>query len=78
MSEHGRSTAPQIKSEVAQHIFETAHAFNVDDPMILCFETNRTKRKVLEALYIQEHQPSLNVQVQSYKLHLFEIPTGSW
>ena len=75
MAEHGMSSAPQINSEVARHTFETGHNFNLSDPKILCFETNIMKRKVLEALYIQEHSPSLNIQVQSYKLHLFEIPT---
>ena len=75
MAEHANSTAPQIKSEVARHIFETGHNFNLDEPEILCFEPNMFKRRILEALYIQEHSPSLNVQIQSYKLHLFEVPT---
>ena len=51
----------------------TGHTFNLDKPQILCFEPDNIKRKIKEALFIQEHNPSLNKQVDSYKLYLFNV-----
>ena len=77
MKEHeSPSNSSQSTSEVARHTFNNpGHTFNTSEPEILSFETNKMKRKVLEALWIQELSPSLNIQVNSYKLNLFEIPT---
>ena len=60
-------------SAVAGHIRGTGHyfIFNLDNPDILCFESGYTKRKIKEAVFIQEHNPSLNEQVLSYTLYLF-------
>jgi hypothetical protein len=70
MKEHSNSK----DSAVAGHIRETGHSFNLDNPDILCFESDYTKRKIKEALFIQEHNPSLNKQVLSYTLYLFNVP----
>ena len=68
MKEHSNSK----DSAVAGHIRETGHSFNLDNPDILCFESGYiTKRKIKEAVFIQEHNPSLNKQVLSYTLYLF-------
>ena len=70
------SNCSHSTSEVARHTFNNpGHTFNTSEPEILSFETNKMKRKVLEALWIQKLSPSLNIQVNSYKLNLFEIPT---
>ena len=61
-------------SAVFDHTRETGHEFNLKDPEILCFESDWSKRKIKEALYIQEHNPSLNKQVESFKLFLFSVP----
>ena len=68
---------PSCLSELAIliNLDEPEILINLDEPEILCYEPNMFKRRILEALYIQEHSPSLNVQIQSYKLHLFEVPT---
>ena len=63
MDEH--STSDSNNSAVAGH--------TLDDPEIY-FESDLTKRKIEEAVFIQEQDPSLNKQVESYKLLLFNIP----
>ena len=69
MKEHSNSK----DSAVAGNIRETGHSFiNLDNPDILCFESGYiTKWKIKEAVFIQEHNPSLNKQVLSYTLYLF-------
>ena len=58
-------------SAVAGHIRETGHSFNLDNPDILCFESGYiTKRKIKEAVFIQEHNPSLNTLINKfYPIH---------
>lgn len=75
MSEHAKTS---LDSEVARHIFENpGHTFNLDKPTILGFEHYVMKRKVKEALFIQQHSPTLNKQEKSYNLYLFDVPIPS-
>ena len=67
MKEHSNTK----DSAVAGHIREAGHSFNLDNPDILCFESGYTKRKIKEAVFIHEHNLSLNEQVLSYTLNLF-------
>ena len=66
MKEHSNSK----DSAVAGHIRETVHSFNLDNPDILCFESGyNTKRKIKEALFIQEHNPSRLLINKFYPIH---------
>ena len=72
MGEHGKTSSD---SEVARHSFEyPGHVFNLDEPKILAFEHNIMKRRIKEALFIQELNPTLNKQEKSYNLYLFGVP----
>ena len=73
MSEHND---PKSDSLVARHMVENdGHTFNTDNPKILAFEHKTVKRRIKEALYIQKLKPKLNVQENSYKLFLFDVPS---
>ena len=75
MSEHDMSSKYRDKnSHVYKHSsLNAGHIFNIDKPDILKFEQDYQRRKILEALYIQQHKPSLNVQKESYNLFLFNV-----
>ena len=73
MNEHGKTSTD---SEVARHCWEFPdHKFNLDEPKILAFEHNLMKRRIKEALFIQELGSTLNKQEKSYNLYLFGVPT---
>ena len=75
MVEHGTPSSSQNSSVVSKHLFDNPnHSFNVGNPDVLCYESNSMKRKVKEALFIQELKPTLNKQEFSYKLFLFDVP----
>ena len=72
MKEH---TDPMTDSLVARHTVENpGQTFNKDNRKILAFEHNLCKRRIKEALHIQKKKPKLNVQENSYKLFLFNVP----
>ena len=74
MNEHND---PKSDSLVARHMVENeGHTFNTDNPKILAFEHKTVKRRIKEALYIQKLKPKLNVQENSYKLFLFDVPNA--
>jgi len=73
MNEHGTASSD---SEIARHCFEyPGHTFNLEEPKILAFEHYTMKRRIKEALFIQELGPTLNKQEKSYNLYLFGVPT---
>jgi len=72
MNEHAN---PSSDSEVSRHCVENpGHGFNFDNPEILAFEQYTMKRRIKEALFIQERGSILNKQEKSYKLFLFDVP----
>ena len=72
MNEHANLSSD---SEVSRHCVENpGHGFNFDNPEILAFEQYTMKRRIKEALFIQERGSILNKQEKSYKLFLFDVP----
>ena len=71
MGEHG---SPSSDTEVSRHcLANPGHSFNLETPEILGFEQHTVKRRIKEALFIQERKPSLNKQENAYQLFLFGV-----
>ena len=61
-------------SAVGEHLkADPDHTVNFQSPDILGASPYRSKLLIKEALYIQQHQPSLNEQMFSKKLFIFNI-----
>ena len=61
-------------SAVGQHLADNSdHTVHFENPVILGCSPHRYKLLIKEAIYIQEHQPSLNVQVEAKKLLVFNV-----
>ena len=73
MDEHAKVVGSSI-STVGQHLVDNpGHTVDVKNPAILGWSPYKHKLLLKEALYIQEHQPSLNVQVEAKKLLIFNV-----
>ena len=73
MEEHAKTTGALLTA-VGQHLAENPdHTVDFDNLEILGCSPYIHKRAIKEALYIQMHNPSLNVQTETKKLYLFNV-----
>ena len=62
MAEHRRAVKNKNpKNGIAMHVQKTAHTINWQEAMILGREDNWGRRRVLEALVIQQRRPMMNL-----------------
>lgn len=51
------------QTAAVQHIINTGHSFNYEDAQILITESNKTKRRILESIFINKHSnTSINLR----------------
>ena len=78
-NEHLKTTGKTL-TEVGRHLRDNpTHEINSYDPEILGYCRFSRKRKIMESLYIQQHEypkELLNDNESSVKLYLFSVPTG--
>ena len=73
MEEHAKVSGAGL-SAVGEHLKANPdHTVNFQSPDILGASPYRSKLLIKEALYIQQYQPSLNEQMFSKKLFIFNI-----
>ena len=73
MEEHARTSGSGL-SAVGEHLKANPdHTVDFQSPDILGASPYRSKLLIKEALYIQQYQPSLNEQVFSKKLFIFNV-----
>lgn len=73
MEEHSKTQGSGL-SAVGHHLADNPdHTVDFQNPEILGHSTNIYKRLVKEALFIQQHNPELNVQSETRKLYLFNV-----
>ena len=62
MTEHRKAVKSRDpKNGIAMHVQETAHSMNWQEARILGREDNWRRRRVLEALVIQQRRPMINL-----------------
>ena len=67
--EHLRDTSP--RTAVGDHKRQLKHSIGPDNIKVLDLETSKVRRKVKEALFIQEIQPSLNRDSGQHLPHIY-------
>ena len=73
MEDHSKITGSLLTS-VGQHLAENPdHTVDFNNPEILGCSPYVQKRLIKEALYIQTHNPELNIQTETKKLYLFNV-----
>ena len=73
MEDHAKITC-SLLTAVGQHLLENPeHTIEIENPEILGYSPYFSKRIIKEALYIQNHNPALNVQTETKKLLLFNV-----
>ena len=73
LAEHSKTTGKGL-SAVGEHLRDNpSHTVDFQNPKILGGSQYHSKLLIKEALFIQEHSPSLNIQVIARKLHVFNI-----
>ena len=73
MEEHARTEGSGL-SAVGEHLRANPdHTVDFQSPKVLGTSPYHHKLLIKEALYIQQHQPSLNSQVWSKKLYVFNV-----
>ena len=71
LEEHAKVTGSNL-SAVGLHLAaHPDHTVDMTEPGILGSSNYRSKLLIKEALYIQEHRPILNIQVDAKKLCVF-------
>ena len=73
MEDHAKITG-SLLTAVGQHLLENPeHTVDFENPEILGYSPYFNKRIIKEALYIQSHNPALNIQTETKKLILFNV-----
>ena len=69
----GKAVKTPGVSAIRDHFTSTGHAFNIDCFEILCGHSISETLLIQESLYISILKPTLNAQVASLPLHLFQL-----